>query len=302
MREVEHVARMILASLLASVAAVGTAGAATWNVYPDGHGTTPTIQSALDAAAVFGDVINVWGGTYYEDDLLVEGKSIFLQGYSGLAVVIPSVPGSGTGITLRGVGAGFVLMGLEMRTFANGIVLESCSPTVWYSNLLECGTGIAVSGGSSAPLILNCLVERCGTGILISGGTSVTVGNMTIVGCGVGVQTAGGSVTVRRNIIDSCDTGSLCTGGSATLQCNDIYLCGVPYGGCSPGAGDISAMPRFCFDAGSPSTPYLLHIDSPCWARNNACAVDMGAFTQSHGCEGTPLEESTWGDVKKLHR
>jgi len=28
----------------------------------------------------------------------------------------------------------------------------------------------------------------------------------------------------------------------------------------------------------------------------------MGAFTQSYGCSGTPLEESSWGAVKKLHR
>ncbi|MDD3642727.1 MAG: right-handed parallel beta-helix repeat-containing protein [Candidatus Krumholzibacteria bacterium] len=287
---------------LAAASIIGKANAATWNVYPDGHGTTPTIQSAIDSAAAAGDGIRVWGGTYYEADLVVEGKSILLQAYEGVAVVISPIPGAGTGVTLRQVGSGFILMGLEMRDFAAGIAVEDCSPTVWYCALVGCGTGISVAGGSSAPMMTNCLVEGCATGVSVGGGTGTLVGNMTIVGCGIGIETTGGAVTWRRNIIDSCDTGALCSGGSPALSCNDVYLCDIPYSGCAAGAGDISAMPRFCFDAGSPANPYLLHIDSPCWASNNDCGVNMGAFTQIHGCEGTPVEESTWGAIKKLHR
>jgi hypothetical protein len=299
--EVVRVTRMTCTALLSILALVGGANAATWDVYPDGHGTTPTIQSAIDSAAVSGDGIRVWGGTYSEDDLLIEGKSIFFQGYNGVAIVVASAPSEGTGITIRGAGAGFILMGLEMQAFATGIAVEDCSPTVWYCNLVECETGIDVTG-ASVPSIANCLVEECGTGVRFSGGSGSVIGNLTVVGCGTGIETAGGAVTWRRNIIDSCGTGALCTGGSATLTCNDIYLCTVPYSGCATGAGDISEMPRFCYAASSTSNPYLLHIDSPCWAGNNACGVNMGAFTQSYGCSGTPLEESSWGAVKKLHR
>lgn len=295
-------ARTTVTALIAALLICPAANAVTWNVYPDGHGTTPTIQSAIDSAAVSGDGIRIWGGTYYEDDILVDGKSIMIQGYNGVAVIVSSTPGSGTGFTLRGVGPGAVLMGLEMHGYATGVSIENGSPTVWYCNLIECGTAISISGGSSSPLVSNCLVETCATGVLIAGGTAMTVGNLTIVGCGTGFETTGGAVTIRRNIIDSCDTGVLCSGGSATLTCNDVYLCTVSYSGCAPGTGDISEMPRFCYDASSTSNPYLLHIDSPCWARNNTCAVNMGAFTQIHGCEGTPLEESSWGAVKKLHR
>jgi hypothetical protein len=295
------VIRMTVIALFSVLLSVSGAAAATWEVYPDGHGTTPTIQSAIDSAAVSGDGIRVWGGTYYEDDLLVEDKSIMFQAYNGVAVITSSIPSTGTGITLRGTGPGFVFTGFEIRDFATGVAVEDCSPTIWFSTLAGCGTGIDIAG-ASVPSVSNCLVEDCGTGVRFSGGSGSVVGNMTVVGCGTGIETAGGAITWRRNIIDSCDTGALCTGGSATLTCNDIYLCTVPYSGCTPGAGDISEMPRFCYAASSTSNPYLIHIDSPCWARNNACDVNMGAFTQSYGCEGTPLEETSWGAVKKLHR
>lgn len=294
--------RTVLAVTASILAIAGPASAATWYVYADGRGVTPTIQSAIDSAAVSGDGILVEHGTYYEDDIVVEGKSILLQGSEGVVFVVSSTPGSGTGMTLRGVGAGFNILGFEMQGFLVGIAIEECSPTVWYCRFVDCGTGIDVSGGTSTPPVSTCLFTGCGTGMRFAGGTGAVAGNMTIVGCGTGVETAGGSITWRRNIIDSCDIGALCTGGSAVLTCNDLYLCDVPYSGCAPGTGDISAMPRFCYEASSTSNPYLLHIDSPCWARNNACGVSMGAFTQIHGCEGTPLEETSWGAVKKLYR
>jgi hypothetical protein len=270
-------------------------------VKADGSGNVPTIKAAIDSART-GDGIVVWGGYYHEDDLLVDGKDIYFQYQNGTPVIISSSYQQGTGITFRNVGMGTTLLGFEFREFNRGISIENGAGMFWYCNVIDCGTGIEVSGASSSPGIMFSLVDSCGTGISVIEGSAVSVRNMTITNADTGVQNLGGSFTLTRSIINGCTTGSLCMGGSTTLSCNNFYLNLENYSGCAAGTGDFYDLTRFCFAAGGSPGPYYLHVDSPCWAENNACGFDVGAFTQSPGCTGTAVEESSWGAIKKMHR
>jgi hypothetical protein len=293
--------RQSLTVLLALLTAVTGASAANWTVRPDGSGDAPTIQAAIDSASA-GDGIIVFGGYYHEDDLLVDGKDIFFQYSGGTPVIVSSSYRSGTGITFRNVGGGANLLGFEFREFGTGILVENGSGMYWYCNIIDCGTAVEISGLSSSPQVMFCLVDSCGTGISVIDGSDVNVRNMTIVGSGTGAQIFGGSMTLTRCIINSCGTGASCLGGSLSLSCNNFHLNTEDYGGCAAGADDFYDLTRFCFEAGGSPGLYYLHVDSPCWAANNECGVDVGAFTQSPGCTGTAVEESSWGAIKKLHR
>lgn len=288
---------LFTAILLSGAAAAQT----TFVVKADGSGDVPTIKAAIDNA-VTGDGIVVWGGYYTEDDLVVDGKDLYFQYQNGTPVIISSSYQQGTGITFRNVGMGTTLLGFEFREFDKGISIESGAGMYWYCNIIDCGTGIEISGASSSPSIMFSLVDSCGTGISVVEGSAVSVRNMTITNADTGVQNLGGSFTLNWSIIYGCTTGSLCMGGSTALSCNNFYLNLVNYSGCAAGTGDFYSLTRFCFAAGGSPGPYYLHVDSPCWAENNTCGFDVGAFTQSPGCTGTAVEESSWGAIKKMHR
>lgn len=272
-----------------------------WVVKADGSGDAPTIHAAIDSA-VTGDGIVVWGGYYTEDDLVVDGKDINFQYQNGTPVLISSSYQSGTGITFRNVGAGSNLLGFEFREYGTGISIENGAGMYWYCNIIDCRTGIEVSGVTSSPAIMFSMVDSCGTGMSVLGGSAISVRNMTIVGAETGVENLGGSFALTRSIINDCTTGASCIGGSTTLSCNNFHLNTVNYSGCAAGTGDFYGLTRFCFAAGGSPAPYYLHADSPCWAENNVCGFDVGAFTQSPGCTGTAIEESSWGSIKKMHR
>ncbi len=296
------VARSFIIALLISILLHGAASAqAIYVVKADGSGDAPTIQAAIDLA-VSGDAISVWGGYYYEDNLLVYGKDIHFQCQNGIPVIISSNYRQGTGITFRNVGSSTNLLGFEFREFARGISIENGVGMFWFCIIIDCATGIEVSGASSAPSILFILVDSCGTGISVLDGSGVSVENMTIVGVVTGVESLGGSTTFTRSIINGCETGALCSGGSISLSCNNFYLNTADYSGCAAGVDDFYGMTRFCYAAEGSAEPYFLHVDSPCWAENNACGVDVGVYTSMPGCTGTAGEETSWGAIKKIYR
>lgn len=294
--------RYVISVMLASILLHGAASAQrAWVVKADGSGDAPTIHAAIDSAAT-GDGIVVWGGYYSENGLVVDGKDINFQYQNGTPIIISSSYQSGTGITFRNVGSGSNLLGFEFREYRTGISIENGAGMYWYCNIIDCGTGIEVSGVTSSPTIMFSLVDLCGTGMRILGGSSIAVRNMTIVGADTGVENLGGSFTLTRSIINGCTTGVSCSGGTTALTCNNFYLNTVDYNGCAAGAGDFYDLTRFCYAAGGSPAPYYLHVDSPCWAENNACGLDVGAFIQSPGCTGTAVKESSWGSIKKMYR
>lgn len=292
--------KTIVAVCLSIIFTASLVFAKNWTVRPDGSGSAPTIQAAVDSCALSGDVILIYSGTYNEENIIVDGKDIFVSG-SGVPYLKAPSPGSGAGFILRNVTSGFNVFGIAFADFDAAIVIEDGSPTIWFSEIKGCGKGIEVSGASSAPELSYNFMDSCMTGCDVLSCSSTNIINHTIVNCNTGISVSGGVVSVDRNIVSGCGTGALCSGGSVLFDCNDFWYNSSDYSGCSPGATDIHVMPRFCLIA-YPAEPYMLHIDSPCWASNNACGVNMGAFTMTHGCEGTALEETSWGAIKRMYR
>jgi len=300
--EVNQVTRYIALLLFATILfGGGPATTATLVVKANGTGDVPTIRAAIDSVST-GDGIVVWGGYYHEDDLIVDGKDIYFQYQNGTPVIISSSYRQGTGITFRNVGAGTNLLGFEFREFARGISIENSAGIYWFCNLIDCAAAIEVSGASSSPDIMFSLVDSCGTGISLLDGSGTEIRNLTVVNAETGVEALGGTATVTRCIIYGCVTGAFCSGGSISLSCNNFHLNAADYSGCAASLDDFYGLTRFCYSAGGSPGLYYLHVDSPCWAENNACGVDVGAFIQLPGCTGTAVEETSWGAIKEMHR
>lgn len=294
--------RYLVFSLLTLIFLHGSAASqTTWVVRSDGSGDVPTIKAAIESA-VSGDAISVWGGDYYEDSLVVDGKDIHFQYQNGVPVIISSYYRQGSGITFRNVGPQTNLFGFEFREYATGISIENSGGMFWYCIISDCDTGIEVSGASTSPGIQFILVESCGTGISLLDGSGISIRNMTIVDALTGIESLGGSAVITRSIVNGCETGALCSGGSISLSCNNFYLNTTDYSGCAAGIDDFYGLTRFCYAAEGSPGPYYLHVDSPCWAENNACSANVGVFTSSPGCIGTAVEETSWGAIKKIHR
>jgi hypothetical protein len=289
------VKNIVLVAALIVVSLSGSIEGKTWNV-PAG---APTIQAAVDSCAASGDAISIAAGTYHQGSVVVDGKSISIDQAGGqVTIVAPSI-GIGTFITFRNTTGG-ALRSLVIRGFATGVAVENASPSIQYISLKACGKGMTVAGASS-PQFIYSIVDSCGAGVEAQAG-SATLENETIVHCGTGVRFLGGSTTMTRSIVYGCATGVQCSGGGATLGCNDFFLNGADYDGCTGGTDDFYLDPKFCFWA-SLAGPYWLHSTSPCFVTTmNPCNVRIGAITVAAGCSGAAVESSSWGSIKGIYR
>jgi hypothetical protein len=293
------VVRSLLAAALIIASLTPGSEAATWTVWPNGSGNTPTIQSAVDSAAVSGDVIVLRAGNYHEDGIIVDGKSIAITQSGGQAYLI--LPSAGTGVcfTFRNLAAG-TLGDLAFRGFETAIAVEGASPTIQFVTLKACNRGVTIAGASTAKMWFS-LADSCATAVEVQGG-SVTLQNQTIVNCSTGARFLGGSATFTRTIVAHCETGVQCSGGGASLGCNDFYLNATDYSSCTPGTTDFYTDPKFCYWQ-SAAGPYWLHVTSPCFTKTNPCVVLVGAFTApTPGCTGTAVEHMSWGTIKDIYR
>jgi len=290
---------LLLVSLLVAFLAPA-AGTTTYEVWPDGRGSYPTIQSAVDACAASGDAVAIHGGVYHETGIIVSGKSISMDEWPGERVfMIAPTPLSGTCLTFDN-SSSFTLGSIAFRAYETGVVVASSSGTVQFITVQACNRGVAISGTSVATMWFS-LVDSCGTAVEVQGG-SATLRNQTIVHCTTGALFSGGNATFARTIVYSCGTGVQCSGGIASLSCNDFYINTVDYGGCTAGANDFYLDPRFCFWK-SPAGPYWLHDTSPCLVKSaNPCNVYVGAITSGSGCTGAAVEHTTWGSIKNIYR
>jgi hypothetical protein len=276
------------------------AEAKTWYVFPNGSGSTPTIQSAVDSA-VSGDNILIAPGVYHQGGIVVDGKILTIDQQGSQANIIAPSPGTGTCITVRNVPS-FTLNSLAFRGFETAIAIENASPLVQYVTTKTCTRGVTVSGISSAPIVWFSVIDSCGTGLEIQDGASVLLRNETIANCTTGARFLGGTTTFTRNIVYHAETGVQCTGGSPAISCNDFYLNTADYGGCAAGTNDFYVNPLFCFSKPPAPGLYWLHVDSPCLTGLNPCGLKVGAFTASAGCSGEATERSTWGAIKSIYR
>ena len=156
--------------------------------------------------------------------------------------------------------------------------------------------------GDSSPDLGYSLIDSCTTAVSIEQSVNTTVRNNTIVNSSIGVIVVSGNVSITRNIISSCGTGVECSDGLISNDCNDFWNNQNDYVGCSAGTGDIFEDPIFCYFTSPSPDLYYLHRDSPCWASNNSCGVNMGAFIYTVGCEGEAVEETSWGAIKAMYR
>ena len=290
--------RLLLLTLMIVLAAAGSR-ADIWYVYPDGSGDAPTIQAAVDSASS-GDQILASGGEYYEENILIDGKDIMLDSFTGIIYLIAPTHGSGTGFDIRNVTGGFWLNSFNISGFSTAIAISDGSPNINFLAISDCSEGIRIGGAASAPYITYSLIDSCGTGYEVEQGSSITIRNHTIVDCATGVRVSAGSVSLVRNIIYGSDIGVEC-GGTVTFECNNFYNNTSDYSGCSPGATDFYTDPMFCFLTPPSPGRYYLHQNSPCYTGSNPCGARIGTFTSIFGCTGEGVEERSWGAIKLLY-
>ncbi len=283
-----------------AVLAVSVSAGAQIVVDQGGSGHSTTIQGGIDLVAD-GGFVTINGGTYLETDITVDGKNITIWFGNEIPLIKSPVAGTGTGMIFRNVTSSTWLYALKFESFDTAVLVDNCSPDVNYCSIIDCTTGIRVTGSLSATELSYNLIENFTTAVDMQGGAGVVIKNHTIAEGTTGVSISGGTASVERSIIYRCATGVECLGGSLTFFCNDFWENALNYGGCSQGPSDFFLLPRFCYEAGSSPGPYWLHIDSPCWLANNACHVNLGAFTATYGCTGVAAKESSWGEIKQLY-
>ncbi len=218
-----NIALLTVTALLCVVGLwVSTAGAATWVVHPDGSGDAPTMQAAVDSAAV-GDTVLVSPGIYtdlHEDTAgeyaaVVMKSGIVLRSAEGAAKTVIDVKSASAarGIACRGcdsstVVEGFTIQGGDTFTGA-GLMVEGGAPVIRSNNILGAyggfGAGMMVTGGAAPDVIGNIfdLNEACcgpGGAIMVEQGSAPTISgnvftrNTSFSGGAVALQHSGGVI------------------------------------------------------------------------------------------------------------
>jgi len=216
---------MILAAVLAALAFAGPAPAA--NIFvPGDH---PTIQEAIDAA-VDGDVVVLYDGTYTGDD----NKNLV---FNGKAITVRSKDGAdGCIIDCEGDGRGFIFINNEPpeATVMEITIINGMSPVS--------GAGILVNLGS--PTITGCVIEGCDSGVYGGGiacfpGTAPTITGNVIEGCqadgyGGAICCINSDGTISGNEISGNEAyyggGIACDEDAAPLISENTIISNLAYG------------------------------------------------------------------------
>ena len=198
-KQVAMLMRVKLSIAVLGVLLSAEASAATLTVQADGLGQFPTLQAAIDAAAV-GDTVLAMPGTYTgtgNKDLDFQGKDIALIGTGGAEQTIVDCEASGRGLRfLQGETNAARVQGL---TIIHGYVAEGRGGGVWcqwgaptLEDLVIRQCYARYTGGiclaDSAPAVIrDCVLEensasRTGGGISLCNGSNATLINVTIRG------------------------------------------------------------------------------------------------------------------------
>ena len=212
---------------------------------PDGSGDFPTIQAALDAAT-FGDVIELWSGTYSgagNRDLDFLGKRLItLRGRTGNPENVIIDCGGTAGDPHRGMvfnSGEEISLTVEAVTIVNGyatddgggVLIDDSSPTLIDCIIRNCtserfGGGLAVMG-NSLPALTRCSVTD-NVASSVGGGVALISAAPTLTECTLannicGTSGGGGlSVQAATPLITSCtfygNTAPAGTGGGIQLE------------------------------------------------------------------------------------
>ncbi len=230
---------MLPAAIVAVALSHVPAPAHTWVVREDGTGDAPTIQAAVDSAAV-GDTVLVMPGTY--TDVVTDSGGELAAAEMKSGVVLRSAEGAGStvidvtsagvarGITCRDCDESTVIEGFTITggsTFTGaGILIEAGAPSIRANTFADAlggtGGGMRVTNGATPEIVGNLFDGNqacCGIGgaMLVDEGAepqvidNVFTGNSGFSGGAIAVQLAGGLFE------DNEFTGNTGTDGAALV-------------------------------------------------------------------------------------
>jgi hypothetical protein len=307
-------------------------GPSTFIVAPDGSGTLPTIQAAVNTAWD-GDKIYLENGTFTGEgnrDVDYLGKALTITSQSGNAdscIIDCEADSSDHHRGFAFTSGEDTLSVLEAVTIMNGympsgggIHCESGSSPriadcILKYNAAGHGGGASLANGSAS--VSGCVfLGNIATDDSGGGGLYAAVGSPAIFGCtfydntadsGAAVSCFGATLTLENTILAfnnqgaafHCDAGASC---SPTLYCCDVYANeGGDYAGCIAVFqflfGNMRQDPRFC-DA--PAGDLTLHNTSPCAAANNPTCGRVGAHGVGCGPRTFVVNPAGTGDFPTI--
>ncbi|HAB18669.1 MAG TPA: hypothetical protein DCE44_19780 [Verrucomicrobiales bacterium] len=168
----------------------------------------PTIQSAIDAAGVYGDTVVVLPGIYRET-VFFRGKRVLVTSEQGPEVTRIQPPTGAVAVVINsGETRESELRGFTLENGAGGIEIGGSEPTVTGNVIINNGYGI--NCGFASPLIRSNRIANStirngpfqGAGIYIGGAAAAVVEANLIEGNAHGlILWSAGTPTIRNNII-----------------------------------------------------------------------------------------------------
>jgi len=265
LRAPRRIAPALALVLASALCALGSAGASTYLVLPDGSGDTPSIAAAL-RLAVSGDVIELGDGVFRgpgNSDLDFEGKTLTLRSRSGNAEACvldaeagPAAParllrlgtGEGLGTLIEGIGfrGGYLTDGDggALLLVGSAARLRACR---FSGNTAREGGAVFVEGGTPSFEVCEFTTNTgatAGGGLAVSGGATAALSrcrfaaNAAAYGGGLMVDAATLSIAECVFVGNSASArgGGLYAGDHAALAITHTTLAWNQ----SPAAGSIA--------------------------------------------------------------
>ncbi|HOW67080.1 MAG TPA: Ig-like domain-containing protein [Candidatus Paceibacterota bacterium] len=164
-------------------------------------GDYPTIQEAVNAAGVFGDVVLVGPGTYPET-ISFGGKRVAVRSEAGPETTILAPPADAVAVTFTGgEPVECELRGFTLVGGAGGIRVNSAHPTIRSNIIRGCGYGMDCQFAS--PVVVDNMILDCkGPAMHLGGAASPLIEGNLMKGNGAGITMfAAGSPIIRNNMI-----------------------------------------------------------------------------------------------------
>lgn len=165
-------------------------------------------------------------------------------------------------------------------------------------------TGSFLCSYSGPAVIERNLFDNCAWSFFMSSSTpNVVLRGNTFVGCGLHLYEPRGGWIVEGNLVTGSAYGIQVQGtlpAGVVVRCNDTWRNTQNWTNCPDLTGldgNISAEPLHCDPQNG---DFHVASNSPCLPASNACGVQIGAFGQ--GCDITPIDPSTWGQIKAAYR
>ena len=261
-----------------------------------GRGWFDSIGAAIEAA-MWGDTIEVFPGTYYET-IYYNGKALTIRGSdpndpNTVAATIIDAADYADVVTFlsNDQGTGRVLQGLTLRNSvyhgASGVFCDGGSSPLITQCILE-NNWTGVSCYSSSPAIEKCIIRNnFDTGILIDADAAPLIRNNIIYNNGIGIHTGGNSIIINNTVANNLVAGIAGFGvydqpvrncilwrNSDNWNCSITYSCisDSEYSDGDTDEGNIYIDPLF---VNSAQGDYHIGYNSPCI---NAGAPGSGSY------------------------